>query len=86
MADYLGGPMVRYDGENYMVYLRGVGGPMPFSYETSLVRHYDGTYIARFSFVPDEVYDASGTLTLYLRDIGTEEAPFFQLLGYELPM
>lgn len=86
VADYLGGPMVRYDGENYMVYLRGVGGPMPFSYETSLVRHYDGTYIARFSFVPDEVYDASGTLTLYLRDIGTEEAPFFQLLGYELPM
>lgn len=84
--DYLGGPMVRYDGENYMVYLRGVGGPMPFSYETSLVRHYDGTYIAVFSFIPDPVYDASGTLILYLRNIGTEEAPFFQLQGYELPM
>lgn len=85
-SDYLGGPMARYDGENYVVYLRGVGGPMPFAYETSLVRRYDGTYLARFSFIPNEEYDASGTLTLYLRDVGTEEAPFFQLLGYELPM
>ena len=86
VSDYLGGPMARYDGENYVVYLRGVGGPMPFAYETSLVRRYDGTYLARFSFIPNEEYDASGTLTLYLRDVGTEEAPFFQLLGYELPM
>ena len=85
-SDYLAGPMARYDGENYVVYLRGVGGPMPFAYETSLVRRYDGIYLARFSFIPNEEYDASGTLTLYLRDVGTEEAPFFQLLGYELPM
>lgn len=85
-SDYLAGPMARYDGENYVVHLRGVGGPMPFAYETSLVRRYDGIYLARFSFIPNEEYDASGTLTLYLRDVGTEEAPFFQLLGYELPM
>lgn len=54
VENYLGGPVARYDGNNYIVYLRGVGNPMPFSYETSLVCHYDGTYTAVFSFIPDE--------------------------------
>lgn len=86
---YTGAPMVSYDGEFYDVYLRGVGGPIPFPYKTTLVYNYDDTYTATFIMDTTEYFpDSNSTyevLTLQLRNVGTEENPFFHLLGYELP-
>ena len=72
-------PIVQYDGENYIVYLRGIGyAGLPRV--ISLTYDYYGTYTAVFT---DLEYGGIGTIRL--RNIGTEEEPFFQLQGYELP-
>lgn len=87
---YTGEPLVQFDGENYIVYLHGIGGPLIFPYEVSLTYHYDRTYTA--CYLQDEgAYLGTGEhaywppITLRLRNVGTEEQPYFQLLGYELP-
>ena len=87
---YTSEPLVQFDGENYIVYLHGIGGPLIFPYEVSLTYHYDGTYTA--CYLQDEgAYLGTGEhaywppITLRLRNVGTEEQPYFQLLGYELP-
>ena len=72
-------PIVQYDGENYIVYRRGIGyagSPQVIS----LTYDYHGTYTAVFT---DLEYGGIGTIRL--RNIGTEEEPFFQLQGYALP-
>lgn len=87
--DYTEAPTASFDGEFYNVYLRGVGGPIPFPYETTLIYNYDGTYTALFTMDTTEYFPDStstyDTLTLRLRNVGTEEDPFFQLPGHELP-
>jgi hypothetical protein len=84
---YTEGPMASFDGEYYNVYLRGVGSPMWFPHEISLIYHYDGTYTAIFTKDTSERFPESpySITTLHLRNVGTQEEPFFQLVGYELP-
>ena len=85
LTDYsTGGPMLQFDGENYIVYLRGIGY-VDFPYESSLICHYDGTYTAVFTPTSSAWIGYGCPGLLRLRNIGTEEAPCFQLLGYELP-
>lgn len=88
LNEYVSGmPMAQWDGENYMIYMNGRGGPgiSPDDYQLSLIYNYDGTYTARFTFLPMWLDDTGRTSTLHLRNVGTQEEPFFQLLGYELP-
>lgn len=82
---YTDGPMAVYDGENYYIYTRGIGY-MDFPYKSSLTYNYDGTYTAVFTVLPLSWDDPGGTSVLHMRNVGTEEEPFFQLIGYELPM
>ena len=81
-------PMVQYDGENYIIYIRGRGGPIIFPYEVTLTYGYDGAYTAQYLEHSGD-YFGSGNLysltRLRLRNVGTAEKPFFQLQGYELP-
>ena len=83
--DFLGEPMASYDGENYYIYSRAIGGPIPRVYEPTLIYNHDGTYTAVFTRIP-EVWDDHGSISvLHLRNVGTAEEPFFQLQGYALP-
>ena len=81
---YTGEPMFQFDGENYIVYLRGIGY-VDFPYESSLTYHYDGTYTAVFTPTSSNWIGYGCPDLLRLRNVGTEEQPYFQLLGYELP-
>lgn len=84
-----GTPMAQFDGEHYIIYQRGRGGPgiSPDDYTPSLIYHYDGSYTA---VLWEKGTGSQGRMssppTIQLRNIGTEEEPFFQLLGYELPV
>ena len=85
LTDYsTGGPMLQFDGETYIVYLRGIGY-VDFPYESSLIYHYDGTYTAVFTPTSSAWIGYGCPDPLRLRNIGTEEVPYFQLLGYALP-
>ena len=76
---YTDGPMATYDGENYDIYTRGIGY-VGFPQAVSLICDYDGTYTAVFTDL-----EFLGVSMIRVRNIGSGEEPFFQLLGYELP-
>ena len=50
---------------------------MASPYKTSLTYNYDRTYTAVFTEV-----ERGATTMLQLRNVGTQEEPFFQIQGY----
>lgn len=78
-------PMAEYDGENYIVYMNGRGGLVGDPQVSSLTYNYDGTYTAVFTEDFSDFGAGVNQVSLHLRNVGTEDSPFFQVLGYSLP-
>ena len=80
-----GKPMAGYDGENYVVYMTGRGSPVGNPEVSSLTYNYDGSYTAVFTDDFSDFGAGVNQISLHLRNMGTEDDPFFQVLGYSLP-
>lgn len=80
-----GKPMAEYDGENYIVYMNGRGSQMGDLAVSRLTYNYDGSYTAVFTQDFSDFGAGVNQISLHLRNMGTEDEPFFQVLGYSLP-